>query len=321
MDAFVQKSGLPVLLLRDDVTLDPRVIRDYFSDHVLGQEDAIAHVAQIVTVFKAGLNDPDAPVATLLFVGPTGVGKTETVRTLADFFFGAGQAHNPLIRLDMSEFQHPMQVRRLIGTEGDPGRLIQQVRENPFSVLLLDEIEKAHPTFFDTLLSVLDEGLLFDAMGRATDFRNAIIVMTSNVGTRHGSSIGFGEGRTTTRLSDVRDFFRPEFFNRLDQVVPFHPLEPSVVRQIARNELEALNERAGLQKRNLQLTFDPSLVEHVATEGFDAQYGARPVQRLIEQQVVGPLAATLLDHPAWTDTVLHGNFHDGIIRFRPRATS
>ena len=321
MDAFVQKSGLPELLLRDDVTLDPKEVRHYFSDHILGQDEAIAHIAQIVTVFKAGLNDPDAPVATLLFVGPTGVGKTETVRTLANFFFGAGQASDPLIRIDMSEFQHPVQVRRLIGTEDDPGRLIQQVRENPFSVILLDEIEKAHPIFFDTLLSVLDEGLLFDAMGRATDFRNTIIVMTSNVGTRHRSSIGFGEDAANTHLSDVRDFFRPEFVNRLDQVVPFQPLDPDIVKQIARKELKALNERTGLREKNLRLTFDTSLVEHVATEGFDAQYGARPVQRLIEQQVVGRLATVLLNHPGWTDSVLHGIYREGAIDFHPRAAS
>lgn len=321
MDAFVQKSGLPELLLRDDVTLDSEEVRHYFSDHILGQEEAIAQIAQIVTVFKAGLNDPNAPVATLLFVGPTGVGKTETVRTLANFFFGAGQTSNPLIRLDMSEFQHPVQVRRLIGTKKDTGRLIQQVREKPFSVILLDEIEKAHPIFFDTLLSVLDEGLFFDAMGRATDFRNTIIVMTSNVGTRHGSSIGFGEEAATTHLPNVRNFFRPEFVNRLDQVVPFQPLDPDAVKQIALKELQALNERMGLRDKNLRLTFDDSLVEYVATEGFNAQYGARPVQRLIEQEVVGDLATTLLDHPAWTDTVLHGTYRNGTIHFRRRAAA
>jgi len=315
IDQFVQKSGLPELLLRDDIALDAEMIREYFKGRIVGQDEAIERVADVVKVFKAGLNDPEKPIATLLFVGPTGVGKTETVRTLADFFFGAGQDSDPLIRLDMSEFQHPAQVRRLIGTGEDPGRLVREVREKPFSVLLLDEIEKAHSVFFDTLLTVLDEGLLFDTLGRATDFRNSIIVMTSNIGTQHGSSVGFSDSGSSTRLSDVRDYFRPEFFNRLDQVVPFHPLSPDAIREITRKELQALNERAGMREQDLQLTFSDALVEHISTEGFDAQYGARHLQRTIEQTVVGELANELLDRPDLEGSTLLVDYADGNLRF------
>jgi len=316
IDAFVQKSGLPELLLRDDVSLDAGTVTGYFEDRIVGQSEAIERVADIIKVFKAGLNDPEKPIATLLFVGPTGVGKTETVRTLSDFFFGAGQESDPLIRLDMSEFQHPAQVQRLIGTDSEPGRLVREVREKPFSVLLLDEIEKAHSVFFDTLLTVLDEGLLFDALGRATDFRTSIVIMTSNIGTQHGSSIGFGESESATRLSDVRDYFRPEFFNRLDQVVPFQSLSQEAIRDITRNELEALNERAGLREKGLRLTFSPALIEHIATEGFDPQYGARHLQRTIEQEVVGELANELLERPDLEEETLLVDYEEDELRVR-----
>lgn len=293
---FVQKTGLPTFLLRDDILLDTSELQDYFAKRIIGQAQAIERVCQVVMVFKAGLNDPNKPIATLLFAGPTGVGKTACARALADYFFGQGQTLNPLIRLDMSEFQHPVQVDRLLGSGDKPGKLIREIRERPFSVVLLDEIEKAHPLFFDVLLNVMDEGILVDGNGRVTDFRNVILIMTSNLGARLHSRITFVAETDTDVGGAVRNFFRPEFYNRIDQIVIFQPLDTSTIADITRKELMALNEREGFRERGLQLTFTPKLVDYLIQEGFDPEYGARPLQRTIERLVVAKLAEFLLHH-------------------------
>ncbi len=292
---FVQKTGLPTFLLRDDILLETTSLHDYFTKRIIGQQPAIERVCQVVMVFKAGLNDPNKPIATLLFAGPTGVGKTACARALADYFFGQGQTLNPLIRLDMSEFQHPVQVDRMLGGGDKPGKLIREVRERPFSVVLLDEIEKAHPIFFDVLLNVMDEGILVDGNGRVTDFRNVILIMTSNLGARQSKRISFVNQTDDSEVgSAVRRFFRPEFYNRIDQVVTFQTLDAATVTEITRKELATLNEREGFQERGLNLTFGPKLVDHLAQKGFDPEYGARPLQRTIERLVVAKLAEFLL---------------------------
>lgn len=294
---FVQKTGLPSFLLRDEILLDTVALHNYFAKRIIGQYRAIERVCQVVMVFKAGLNDPNKPIATLLFAGPTGVGKTACVRALAEYFFGQGQTLNPLIRLDMSEFQHPVQVERVLGGGDKPGKLIREVRERPFSVVLLDEIEKAHPIFFDVLLNVMDEGLLVDGNGRVTDFRNVILIMTSNLGARQSKAISFvNQGDENEAGSAVRSFFRPEFYNRIDQVVNFETLDAATVVEITRKELTGLNEREGFRERGLKLTFTPKLVEQLAKEGFDPEYGARPLQRTIERLVVAKLAEFILQH-------------------------
>jgi len=294
---FVQKTGLPTFLLRDDIQLDTSALHDYFTKRIIGQSQAIERVCEVVMLFKAGLNDPNKPVATLLFAGPTGVGKTACARALAAYFFGQGQTLNPLIRLDMSEFQHPVQVERVLGGGDKPGKLIREVRERPFSVVLLDEIEKAHPIFFDILLNVMDEGILVDGNGRVTDFRNVILIMTSNLGARQSKRISFVKQREENEIGGaVRSFFRPEFYNRIDQVVTFQALDAAMVVEITRKELAALSEREGFQERGLNLTFTPKLVEHLAQVGFEPEYGARPLQRTIERLVVAKLAEFLLQH-------------------------
>jgi len=294
---FVQKTGLPSFLLRDDIFLDTDTLYDYFAQRIIGQSQAIEQVGKIVMVFKAGLNNPNKPVATLLFSGPTGVGKTACARALADYFFGQGQKLNPLIRLDMSEFQHPVQIDRMLGGGDKPGKLIREVRERPFSVVLLDEIEKAHPIFFDVLLNVLDEGILVDSNGRITDFRNVILIMTSNLGARQNKRMSFVNKTDKSEISSaVRGFFRPEFYNRLDQIITFQALDAATVTHITRKELEDLNKREGFQERGLKLTFTQKLVEHLAQKGFDPEYGARPLQRTIERLVVAKLAEFLLQH-------------------------
>jgi ATP-dependent Clp protease ATP-binding subunit ClpC len=211
----------------------------------------------------------------------------------------------------MSELQHPAQVARLIGDARDPGELVRQIRERPFSVLLLDEIEKAHPIFFDTLMTVLDEGTVSDSLGRVTDFRRCIIVMTTNLGASAGTSAGFGERPHSTSLVDVRRHFRPEFFNRIDQVVPFAPLDVGTIDQIAAIELEAVGRREGLRLRRLTLRYGDAMVAHVARKGFDPRWGARLLQRTVEAEIVAPLARFLLDNPSIEGAEIFVDLEDG----------
>ncbi|MCB0641190.1 MAG: ATP-dependent Clp protease ATP-binding subunit [Phaeodactylibacter sp.] len=310
IEAFITQTGLPALFLRDDLLLDQQELSQYFASRIIGQEAAVEKICDIVKIYKAGLNNPHKPITTLLFAGPTGVGKTASAKAMADYFFGKGQLKSPLVRIDMSEFQSPYQVYRLIGHGKEVGQLVKSIRERPFSVLLLDEVEKANSAVFDALLTVLDEGILVDAYGRTTNFRNTIIIMTTNLGASNRRSIGF---RNTTSdeakyLSAIGGFFRPEFVNRIDNVALFNPLEKNSILQICRKELSELNKREGLEKRGLQLSFSEGLIEQLITIGFDEKYGARPLQRAIEQQVVHPLAQWLLAQPKAQNGQLHLDF-------------
>lgn len=313
IERFVRQSGLPELFLRDDLPLDADLLRSFFDQRIIGQPQALDVLCGLVKIFKAGLNNPSKPIATLLFAGPTGVGKTAAAQALADYFFGTGQKRSPLIRLDMSEFQNPYQMARLFGAGNEVGKLVQDVRERPFSVLLLDEIEKAHPVVFDTLLTLLDEGMLVDAYGRTTNFRNTIVIMTSNLGASGRPAIGFGGGAATNYESAIARFFRPEFVNRIDRIVTFETLQPEHILQITRKELRELAAREGFVKRRLRLEFDASLEQHIAAVGFDERYGARPLQRAIENEVVSPLARLLLEHHQWENTTLRLSY-DGELK-------
>jgi ATP-dependent Clp protease ATP-binding subunit ClpA len=314
--AFAQKTGLAELFLRDDMLLDPVVLHDYFVRRIIGQEEAAAKVASVVNIFKAGLNNPAKPIATMIFAGPTGVGKTAMARALSDYFFSSGQQKTPLIRLDMSEFQHPYQITRLIGGGHEPGKLIQEVRERPFSILLLDEIEKAHSSIFDALLTVLDEGILLDAAGRITDFRNTVIIMTSNLGAGSGRSLGFAGEKTPDFGSAIHKFFRPEFYNRLDMVVTFRSLTPDMITEITRKELRDLSEREGFVKRGLRLKYSDELVQFLAAQGFDEKYGARPLQRAIERLVVAAVAQFLLAYAEVRDCCLILSVENGAVQVK-----
>ncbi len=296
---FITQTGMPELFLRDEMLLDIGELENHFHSSIIGQPKAVDMLTGIVKVFKAGLNNPAKPVATLLFAGPTGVGKTACAKTLADYFFGKGQKRSPLIRIDMSEFQHPWQISRFIGAGREVGRLVQDIRERPFAVLLLDEVEKAAPSIFDALLTVLDEGILVDAFGRVTNFTNSIIIMTSNLGASNQRSIGFKDtdADETAYLSAVSSFFRPEFVNRIDNIVMFNALSQDDIRKITLKELRELKEREGFKKKNLELYFTDDLIEHLSRIGFDERYGARPLQRAIEQTIINPMANWLLDHP------------------------
>ena len=302
---FVERTGIAARLIMDEQPLDPAALEEWFRGRIIGQNSAVSQVCDIVAVLKAGLNDPGRPIATMLFAGPTGVGKTETAKALARFVFGQGQTLDPMIRLDMSELQHPAQIRRIIGDHGgQPGALIRDIRARPFSVLLLDEIEKAHPVFFDLLLSVLDEGMLVDSYGRETDFRNAIIIMTSNLGASSRRSVGFKTSTQGDFAGAVRQFFRPEFFNRIDRLIEFQPLDIESIRTITRMELEALAEREGLSKSNIALEFSDEVITALAETGFDPELGARPLQRTIDRKVVAPLSEYLVTHPDLGNVIL-----------------
>jgi len=314
IDAFVEQTGLPELFLRDQMPLGEADLRSFFEARIIGQPAAVEQVMRLVKVFKAGLNDPARPIATLLFAGPTGVGKTATAKALADYFFGKGQKKRPLVRIDMSEFQHPAQIARLIGSGREVGQLVKEIRERPFSVLLLDEIEKADPALFDALLTVLDEGVLVDAFGRVTNFKNTIIIITSNLGAGTAPQIGFQRSTSEqdTYDSAIRRFFRPEFINRIDGTIIFNALQESDIRLITKKELSELKEREGFYKKNIDITFTPELIEHLVRTGYDPRYGARMLQRAIEQTVVNPVANWLLIHPEVENCRLMVDYQNGL---------
>ncbi|MCI0488662.1 MAG: AAA family ATPase [Blastocatellia bacterium] len=305
IEQFIRQTGLPELFLRDDMLLGQSEVIETFSKEVIGQSEACRAAANIVTTFKAGLNDPDRPVGVLLFCGPTGVGKTQLARSISNYFFGHGDERDRLIRLDMSEYTGPGAAERLItGPEGLPSDLIKRVRQQPFVVVLLDEIEKAYREVFDVLLSVLDEGRLTDRYGRTTTFKSAVIIMTSNLGADKMRPLGFDKSAAQSHSakgrgagSGFKSFFRPEFYNRIDSIVSFKPLDEEMILAITRKELSEIPEREGLSQAGMDFTWTDALLAHLAKQGFDARYGARPLQRAMESLVVAPLARYLLEHP------------------------
>ena len=291
---FINYTGIPEILLRDDLALSDQDLMDFFSQRIIGQDPILKKLCGVVQTFKAGLNDPGKPIATLLFAGPTGVGKTAATKALASYFFDAGQSKHPLFRIDMSEFQHPGHIVRLIGDLESPGKLVQHVRTNPFSVVLLDEIEKAHSSVFDALLTVFDEGILTDRFGRTTDFRSSIIIMTSNLGANESTNLGFSSsGSPDVSLTAIKKFFRPEFFNRIDSILSFRSLSREHVKEIAKIEMKKLLDRDRIKELKLTITFSDPLVDYIADTGFSPVYGARPIQRAIEKHVVKAVAEYL----------------------------
>ncbi|WP_020475311.1 AAA family ATPase [Zavarzinella formosa] len=301
---FKDRTGLPEVFLRDEITLDRKNVFDWFSGQVIDQPDAVEAATSVVMTFKAGLNDPNRPLGVLLFCGPTGVGKTELAQALARYFYGhgddasaatSGKASSRLIRLDMSEYAGFDAVSRLVGSSpAEPGVLIRKVRQQPFTVVLFDEVEKASPDVFDVLLGMFDEGRLTDPMGRVTNFRSTLIIMTSNLGADRQRTVGFNPNGAPRYQDEAMAYFRPEFFNRLDRVVTFQPLKEETIRAITRKELTAIGQRDGLSRLKLVIEWTDPLVDQLAKVGYDARYGARPLQRTIEREVVAPFAKWVL---------------------------
>ncbi len=262
------------------------------------QGEAVTAVANPIRRSRAGLSDPKRPIGSFLFLGPTGVGKTELCKALANFLFDTDEA---IVRLDMSEFMEKHSVARLIGAPPgyvgfeEGGYLTEAVRRRPYSVILLDEVEKAHPDVFNVLLQVLDDGRLTDGQGRTVDFRNTVIIMTSNLGSQMIQEMS-GEDQYAAMKSAIMEIvaghFRPEFINRVDDVVVFHPLGRDHIRKIVDIQLDYLRDR--LAERDMRIQFSDAARDKLADAGFDPVYGARPLKRAIQQQVENPLAQEIL---------------------------
>ena len=298
-------TGVPVSKMLEGERDKLLHMEDALHERVIGQDEAVVAVANAVRRSRAGLSDPSRPNGSFLFLGPTGVGKTELCKSLASFLFDSDEA---MVRIDMSEFMEKHSVARLVGAPPgyvgyeEGGYLTEAVRRRPYSVLLLDEVEKAHPDVFNILLQVLDDGRLTDGQGRTVDFRNTVIVMTSNLGSdiiQELSGEDNYEAMKSAVMGVVGTHFRPEFINRVDEVVVFHPLERSQIRGIADIQLSLLQAR--LADRELGLELDEDVMETICDAGFDPVYGARPLKRAIQQLLENPLA----------QEVLAGNYHPG----------
>jgi ATP-dependent Clp protease ATP-binding subunit ClpB len=263
-----------------------------------GQDEAVVAVSNAVRRSRAGLADPNRPNGSFLFLGPTGVGKTELCKALAEFLYDSEQA---MVRVDMSEFMEKHSVARMIGAPPgyvgyeEGGYLTEAVRRRPYSLLLLDEVEKAHPDVFNILLQVLEDGRLTDGQGRTVDFRNTVIVMTSNLGSDLIQEMAGEENYEAMKaavMGVVGRHFRPEFINRIDETVVFHPLAESQIRGIAEIQLQSLRQR--LAERDLQLEISDAFMDRLVAAGFDPVYGARPLKRAIQQELENPLAQRIL---------------------------
>jgi len=298
-EAFSAQTGLPEFLVNDAVPIDLEAINRQLTSHVIGQAEPAELIVNLLATLKARMIRPGRPFASLLFIGPTGVGKTEMAKAIAKLLYSDTRR---MIRIDMSEYASPWSAMKLIGRPGDgDGTLTSPIREQPFSVVLLDEFEKADPAVFDMLLQLLGEGRLTDSQGRLADFRNAVVIMTSNLGVESykDSAFGFGELDAASWRAhferEVQRFVRPELLGRIDRIVPFRPLPPEIVRKIAIRETELLKGRAGLKYSDATLEFTPASIDLLSQVGYQPKYGARPLRRAIEQLVTIPLADKLCD--------------------------
>ena len=284
----------------------------------MGQDEAVRAVSDAIRRSRSGLSDPNRPYGSFLFLGPTGVGKTELCKALAGFLF---DSEDHLIRIDMSEYMEKHSIARLIGAPPgyvgyeEGGYLTEQVRRKPYSVILLDEVEKAHPDVFNILLQVLDDGRLTDGQGRTVDFKNTVIVMTSNIGSQHIQAMGTEDyvAIKETVMEDVKAYFRPELINRIDEVVVFHGLNQANIRSIAQIQLGSLKKRLAAQ--DLQLAVSDAALDILAEAGFDRVYGARPLKRAIQSEIENPLAKALLEGRYAPESTIHVDARDGELVF------
>jgi ATP-dependent Clp protease ATP-binding subunit ClpA len=301
--AFSSQTGLPFFLLSRSEALNLEETEDWFGERVIGQPVPVETVTNLIATAKSGLSPVGKPIASLMFIGPTGVGKTEMAKSLAEFMFGSKER---LLRFDMSEFADEISVQRLIGGTGEKqGVLTGKVKQHPFSVVLFDEFEKAHPAFFDLLLQVLGEGRLTDGQGQTTDFSTTIIIITSNLGAAEFKPVEFGFSGSNSDsvanddryeshfVSEVQKNLRPELFNRLDRIVPFRPLQLSTIEKIVDREVEKLKSREGIWYRPIELELSSEIPAWLAKSSMDLRYGARPIQRLIHDQLTIPLSEKL----------------------------
>ncbi|HEY2505523.1 MAG TPA: ATP-dependent Clp protease ATP-binding subunit [Streptosporangiaceae bacterium] len=327
-------TGIPVQQLTEEERSRLLDLEQHLHERVIGQDEAVAAVSEAVRRSRAGLGDPSRPVGSFLFLGPTGVGKTELARALTDALFGADTR---MIRLDMSEFQERHTVSRLVGAPPgyvgyeEAGQLTEAVRRRPYSVVLLDEIEKAHPDVFNILLQVLDDGRLTDGQGRTVDFKNIVLIMTSNLGSdlisRQGGPIGFagneptappgapGDGLSDQLMRRLRESFRPEFLNRIDEVIVFRQLDQAELREITGLLLADTKRR--MHAQDVTITFTPEAVDWIAAHGYQPEFGARPMRRTIQREVDNQLSRMLLDGQILPGQEVSVDVDDGQLAFRP----
>ncbi|HEV2166564.1 MAG TPA: AAA family ATPase, partial [Thermoplasmata archaeon] len=313
-------SGVPVSRMLEGETQRLLGMEEAIRKRVVGQDRAVGIVAAAVRRSRSGLADPNRPMGAFLFVGPTGVGKTELAKALAEFLFHSERA---LVRLDMSEYMEKHTVARLIGAPPgyvgyeEGGQLTEAVRVHPYTVILFDEIEKAHPDVVNVLLQLLDDGRLTDGQGRTVDFRNALVIMTSNLGTDLLAKAKSGAERERVIDQALRGFFRPEFLNRIDDVVVFEPLTKAEIVQIVELQLHAVQER--LKDRRIVLHATAAAKERLAEAGFDTEYGARPLRRAIQRLVIDPLTVELLAGRIRDGSEVSIEIRDGEIRIGTHA--
>ncbi len=301
-------TGIPVSKMMEGEREKLLKMEEVLHKRVVGQDEAVRAVADAIRRSRSGLADPNKPYGSFLFLGPTGVGKTELCKTLANFLF---DSEDHLIRVDMSEYMEKHSIARLIGAPPgyvgyeEGGYLTEQVRRKPYSVILLDEVEKAHPDVFNILLQVLDDGRLTDGQGRTVDFKNTVVVMTSNIGSQNIQEMGDTSDYAAVKeavMDDVKAYFRPELINRIDEVVVFHGLSQANIRNIAKIQLIGLRNRLAAQ--NLRLEVSEAALDLIADAGFDPVYGARPLKRAIQAEIENPLAKALLNGQYTSDSVI-----------------
>jgi ATP-dependent Clp protease ATP-binding subunit ClpB len=306
-DVVSRWTGIPVTRMLEEEAEKLSRMEEALTKRVVGQNDAVSKVADAVRRSRTGIADPNRPIGSFLFLGPTGVGKTELSKALAEFMFDDDKA---LIRIDMSEYMERHSVSKIIGAPAgyvgyeEGGNLTETVRHRPYSVLLFDEVEKAHPEVFNVLLQVLDNGHLTDAKGRKVNFKNTIIILTSNIGSEHidrMSQIGFSTAGTEAAkyevakgkvMDSLKDYFRPEFLNRLDEIILFNILTPDVIRDIALMQIQIVVDR--LKQKEIDLSVTDAVLEYLAKQGYDPTYGARPMKRLIQQKILTPVASMMV---------------------------
>jgi len=311
-------TGIPVSKMMQGEREKLLKMEERLHSRVVGQDEAVRLVADAIRRSRAGLADPNRPLGSFLFLGPTGVGKTELCKALAEFLF---DSEEHLLRVDMSEYMEKHSVARLIGAPPgyvgyeEGGQLTEQVRRKPYSVILLDEVEKAHPDVFNVLLQVLDDGRMTDGQGRTVDFKNTVLVMTSNLGSHEIQRMA-GQDYDLIKesvMGEVRRSFRPEFINRIDEIVVFHALDQQHIASIAKIQLQRLEQRLAAQEMKLEVT-DAALAE-IAKAGFDPVYGARPLKRAIQQQIENPVAKRVLEGRFGPKDIVPVDFRGGQFTF------
>ena len=319
-------TGVPVSRMLEGEIQKLLKMEERLKLRVVGQDDAISAVSNAVRRSRAGIQDPNRPIGSFIFLGPTGVGKTELARALAEFLF---DDENAMVRIDMSEYQERHTVSRLIGAPPgyvgyeEGGQLTEAVRRRPYAAILFDEVEKAHPDVFNLLLQVLDDGRLTDGHGRTVDFRNAVLIMTSNIGSTHIQELlteraerpvaywGTSEGEDNKDLkdkvmADLKAFFRPEFINRVDEIIIFNPLSMALLKQIVVIQIDRM--KKFIKEKNIDINLTDAAKEHLAKIGFDPVYGARPLKRVLQKEILNPLALKMLDRTFREGDIVEADF-------------